>query len=411
MPFALFKARPLPPLATTKSFSRKLSVIEYYHASVGISGKTVEIPRENGIILEGDGQLDIAQWRQALDAAAKANPGARLRLSGDCWWARWDSDGPMPGLRVIEDCAWDGYSERGVEVLYATKLDLRSGPTTELVVIPRPGNRTTLVLRSHHAVMDGMGSVHFYHEMFRALRGEPLVGTNGTFADVELMLSTGVSRSTSRHVKTESVTGLPAGTEVGDVWRRVQLGKPIKNQMARVAEAIAEFMHQRSDLPALIGIPVDMRRHAPGLRSTANFANMLLVQIRKGEVAEHFRLRLKEMLEHKMETYYPRILGIFKLFPLAWLDKMMGRTSKNYLKRKAMETVALSNLGKFDPAPMIAPDFAPTSLLGIPIRGSACIGLVCIGDQVEMTVGLTRERASEGRMDALIGYLQKRLAE
>lgn len=411
MPFALFKPKPLPPLAPVRRFTRKLSVIEYYHASVGISGKTVEIPRENGIVLEGEGQLSMAEWRAALDAAAAANPGARLRLHGDCWWARWDSDGPMPGLRLIENCEWDAHSDRGVEVLYATKLDLREGPTVELVVIPRPGNRTTLVLRSHHAVMDGMGSVHFYQELFRALRGEPLVGTNGSFADVELMLSTGVSESTSRHIKTDSVTGAPSGPEVGDVWRRVQLGKPLKNQMARVAEAIAEFMQQKTDLPALIGIPVDMRRHAPGLLSTANFANMLLVPIKKGEGAEQFRLRLKEMLDRKMEAYYPRILGIFKIFPLAWLDKMMGRTPKNYLKRKPMETVALSNLGKFDPRPLLAPGFTPTSLLGIPIRGSACVGLVCIGEQVEMTVGLTKERAGEGRFDALIEFMKKRLAE
>ena len=33
--------------------------------------------------------------------------------------------------------------------------------------------------------------------------------------------------------------------------------------------------------------------------------------------------------------------------------------------------------------PLLAPGFTPTSLLGIPIRGSACVGLVLSGGNVD----------------------------
>lgn len=389
-------------------FRRRLSMPEYYHASVGCSGRTLEKQRENSIIVHGLGQLPEAEWRRALQAAAAANPGARLRLVGDSFWARWVDDAPLPQVRV--ETGWDGRSNKGAEVLYRTQMSLREGRSVELVVLPQPDGHTTLVLRTHHAVMDGLGTMHFYNEIFRALRGEPLLGSNASFSDVELMRSCKVKESTSKHLPTEAITGEVRGERIGDRWQVVSLGKPVKNQLAVLAAVLADYVHQHSDKPALIGVPVDLRRHAPGLRTTANFATMLLVPMHRGDAAEHFRQRLREMLDKRMEAYFPRIISIFKLLPLKLVDRLMGRTPSNFAKRKILESIVISNIGKFDPVPLSAPGFVAEAVWAVPIAGSAMVGLSCVGEEVQMSITVTEERAGDGRFEDLIAYVRQRFA-
>ncbi|MDO9454024.1 MAG: hypothetical protein Q7J29_14325 [Stagnimonas sp.] len=401
----------LPPLVPVQQISRPLSTPEYYHASVATSGRTLEVTRENGFCYEGDGQLPAEQWQRALDAVTLINPGTRLRLVGSGRKARWESDGLPPRLRVVENCAWDGRGTGGSEVLYEVPFPLDTGPTVELVVIHRPGNRSLLVLRNHHAVMDGMGCMHFMQELFRALRGEPLLGTNAAFSEVDLMRSVGAKKSTSKHVKTVSMTGLPQGDERGDEWRRISLGKPKKNQLARVADAVAEFARQHTGLQLSIGVPVDLRRHAPGLNSTANFTNMILVTLNPGEGGEVFRTRLKEMLDHKMETVYPGILDLFKWFSLARLDLMLSRKEGNYRTKKALETAVISNLGRHEAAPLSCEGFIMQHFFVIPIKGSIFFGMCCMNDQVELTLNLPRVLASNGRFDAFEAHLLQRMQD
>jgi hypothetical protein len=404
-------ASSLPPLAPALRIDRQVSVPEYYHASVAASGRTLETPRENAFCIEGRGVLPAAAWQSALDRVSAQNPGTRLRLRGDSCRARWDSNGPLPRVRMVDHCEWDGYSDRGANVIYETPLPLDTGPTVELVVIARPGGRTLLVARNHHAVMDGMGTLHFLHELFRALRGEPLQGTNAAFSDADLMRSVGAKHTTSKHARTRSLTGLPEGDAKGDEWRRFSLGKPRKNLLGLIAAAMAEFTHRHTDLPALIAIPVDLRRHAAGLLSTANFTNMLLVRLDKGEGADVFRQRLGEMIEQKMDAVYPRHFEILKWFSLARVDRIASRTDKNYRTKGALETAVISNLGRVDATLLSGAGYRAERLFVIPLKGTVFSTIVGNGDEVEMTLNVPRVLGSGGRFDAVVDFLRARFAD
>lgn len=400
----------LPPLAPVTAISRRLSTPEYYHASVGASRHTLDGPRCQGFFIRGENSLAPEQWRRALDQVAAANPAARLRLTGKLWWTRWKSDGPPPRLRIIDDCDWDTRSQRGAEFINATPLCLKRGPNIELVVARLRDGSSLLILRCHHAVTDGIGSMHLLQELFRALRGEPLLGSNASYSDVDLMLSVGARHSTSRHIKTTWLTGEPAGDAMGDEWRRISLGAPGKNLLARTAAAMAEFAHQRSELPALFAVPVNLRRHVPGLLSPGNFSNMLFVRLDRGEGTEQFTRRLKEMLAQRMETVYPRILDLFRMLPFSWFDRMLSRTPKNYRTKPALETAVISNLGRWDAAEFSCPGFRADHSWVLPLSGSAFSTLMCMGDRVEMTLNLPRVLSGDGRFDALEAHLRERLS-
>ncbi len=395
----------LPPLSPLTSISRPLSAPEYYHASVGTSRHTLEPPRQVIFVLRGEGSLSAQQWQSALDQVVAVNPGARLRMIGKRSRARWQSDGEPPRLRVLERCDWDTLSERGAEFIEATPLPLETGPTVELIVAPGNGGTSLVILRALHAVVDGSGMLHFLREMFRALRGEPLLGSNASFSDVDLMLSAGITHSTSRHIKTMWLTGAPEGDEMGDEFRRIHLGPPRKDLLAKVATAMAEFAHQYSELPALIAIPVDLRRHCPGLLSTTNFANMLLVRLEKGEGTQVFKHRLQEMLEQRKDMAYPRVLNAIKLLPLPWLDLLLSRTHRNYRKRKPVETAVISNVGRHESATLSCPGFKLHDMVLLPLRGSAFATLTGVDNRVDMTINLPRVLAGNGRFDALVAHL------
>jgi hypothetical protein len=414
MPSAQAENQPvsgLPPLAPLTRLSRPLSTPEYYHASIATSPNTLEKPRYQGFFIIGHGNLSAERWQWALDQAAAVHPGTRLRLIGKRRHARWDSDGAPPRLRIIEHCSWDMRSSQGLDELDATPLPLDTGPTIELVVASVRDGSTLLFLRSHHAVMDGIGSMVFLEDLFRALRGEPLVGSNAAYSDVELMLSTGVKKSTSRHIKTCWLTGTPAGDAIGDEWRRVSLGAPSKNLLPRVATLMAEFAHQSSELPALIAVPVNLRRHVPGLVATTNFSNMLFVPMYVGDGPAQFSERMKAMLAERMEAFYPPILDVFKRLPMNWIDRLLSRTPKNYRTKKALETAVISNLGRWDSAIISCEGFQAERMFLRPLAGSVFSTLVCVGDHVEFAINLPRVLASNGRSDAFVDYLLKRLPE
>jgi len=404
--------RPLPPFSQVSSISRLLSTSEYYHASVGSSFSTLEDPREATFVLRGEGRLNPQQWQGALERAAAVNPGARLRLVGKRRGARWQSDGQPPRLRVLERCDWDAQSNRGAEFIRETPLPLETGPTVELIVAPQSDGRSLVVLRTLHAVMDGGGCLHFLKEIFRALRGETLLGSNAAFSDVDLMRSIGATHSTSRRFKTTWLTGEPEGDEIGDEFRRICLGPPKKNLLARVAAAMAEFAQQRSDLPAVIALPVDLRRHEPSLLSTLNYANLIFVRVEKGEGAEDVRCKLQGMLEQRMDAVCPRFVDIFKILPMPWMDRLVSRTRRTYRKNKPLETALISNLGRSNSAELSAPGFRLQDMAVLALPGSSPFAtLVGLDDRVEMMLNMPKVLASNGRFDAFVAHLQRRLAE
>lgn len=402
---------PLPPFQQQTELARLVSTPEYYHASIGSSGKTLEAPRYVDFVVAGnvDDTLTAADWQRAIDRIVEVNRGLCLRWEGCLGFSRWRSDGPPPRLHIIEHCDWDMNSSVGCEFIRERALSLQTGPTVEFIVAKCGHGRVLLILHSHHAIMDGMGAFHALHELFRALRGEPLLGTNAGFSDVDLMRSAAVPPAPSMHLPTCWLTGEPAGDAQGDDWWRIRLGPMRKQPMAHLAVAMAEFAHQFSDLPVLIAMPVDLRRHAPGLISTANFSNMVLVRLDKGDGVEVFQQRLRDLLSARRDVAYSPVFNWLRWLPMRWFDQMLSRTEANYRTRKPRETALISNLGKIDLQALSAPGFSAEEMLVLPIPGSAFSILLSVNGQLEITLNLPRVLSGQGRVEACIAFLQQRM--
>ena len=400
----------LTSLAPLDGVDRPVSTIEYYHASIGTHARTLDPPRKIVAVLEGEHDIPLDRWQSALDAVAAVNPGLRLRLHGERRSARWISDAPAPRVVQLQPVQWNTRSSSGAEFLIERPLSLREAGSVELLLLPRAGDSTLVILHTHHAIMDGAGAMHMLQELFRALRREPLLGSNCAYSDIDLMRQQQVKRSDSKHVKTNWLTGDPSGRESGDDWRRIALGKPQRNQLALVAVALAGFLHRHSELPALIAVPVNLRRHQPGIISTGNYSAMLHVALQRGEGSDAFREKLAALLASRSDAFYPGILDLVRWLPMPWLDRMLSRTPENFHRKRAVETAVISNLGRIDSAQYSAPGFMLKDFFVLPLTGSAFSILTCVDDRVDLILNLPRVLSSNGRFDALEAHLRERFS-
>lgn len=400
----------LPPLQPQHSLSRPVSASEYYHASVGTSAKTLEQPRYVYFILRGSilAEPDAATLTQAIARVADVNPGIRLRWQGSLGFSRWSSDGALPRLRIVDGCPWDGRSSHGAEFLDEESLSLTDGPCAEFIWVRQADSRGMLVLRSLHAVMDGMGGMHLLAEFFRALRHEPLLGSNAVFSDADLMRAMQIPPLRHLSYDTCALTGVAQGDCIGDDWWRLSLGPVQSRLLSKVALALTEFAHQFSDLPVRIAIPADLRKHVPGLVASTNFSNMLFVQLAKGALPGDFDAQLHVHTRSRQEAAYPAIYDWLRWLPLTWFDYALGRRRSNFNTRKPVETVVISNMGKIDLTRFFCPQFEADDCLVAPMPGNAFVVLYSLNNRIEIVLGLPRILSGQGRRQALTDWLVAR---
>lgn len=397
----------LPPLAAQATVNRPVSGPEYFHAASGTSAATLERAREAVLVVEGrfTEAVDEARWQQAIAAVAAANPALRMRWRGWLGWSRWTSDGPLPRLRVVHDCDWDLDSSAGDAFVRAMPLDLRRGPVVEFIIAHKRDGRSFVIFRTSHAVVDGMGGIQSLEELFRALRGEALVGSNATFSDSDLIRALAVPRAPSPYQPTCSLLPMQHAL-VGDDWWRVTLGAARGQVMAQVAAGLAAHAHQHSDLPALIAVPVDLRRHVPRLRTVTNFASMLLVRMDPGDGAEQFQARLLALIAERRDVAFGNLFDLLRWFPLRLIDRLLGRTRKNFARKPPVETVVLTNLGRIRLSRYAAPGFEPLDVNPLPQPGNAFVALMVIEDTLRLTINLPRTQSGGKPPEALFARLR-----
>ncbi len=401
----------LPPLQPLHVIERCLSSFEYYHASVGRHPAAVLRPREVIAIVEGRLTGAVPDWQAALNVVVAQHPGCRLRLSGDRWQAHWTSDGLPPALRQLPDVDWDGRSSQGDEFIYATPLSLEEGPTCELIVAGR-GEHTKVIFRALHAVMDGLGVIHFLLDLFRALRGEPLQGCNAAYSDVDLMRHLPSQRPSYDRASPVTLDAADVSAPPGGRWCRITLPGPQHHLIPRIARLVARHARQQTGAslaPVRIALPVSLKRHVPELLSTANFTNMVYLEVAPEATNEQLHAQFQGLLKQNVDAHYPRIFSAIRALPLRWLDRLLSPNGRNYAQRKVLETAVLSVLGPFRKVAFSGGGFQAEALYGVPQKESTFIVAIGFQGRYELTIGMAHLYASAGRLEAFVTELEQQL--
>jgi hypothetical protein len=86
---------------------------------------------------------------------------------------------------------------------------------------------------------------------------------------------------------------------------------------------------------------------------------------------------------------------------------MTGRTPKNYLRRKLLETVLITNLGVIDLVPLTCSQFEPHNYYSLPVMGNSFISLSASSRHLNMVVGMPAVYASAGRLEHFLDLLRE----
>jgi hypothetical protein len=389
------------------TYRRRLSPVERVHAACGQSPRTLETTRIGTLVVEGEGAIDAQALRAAVARAAQANPGTRVSLRGHLGRARWEeSADALPRVRVVEGSTWDGQGSEGAEVLEAP-LELRRGPCLEVVLLA--GDPCRLVVRALHAVTDGRGLSLFGLDVARALRGEEPHGHASARTDVAVMrgVASGVPPPEAHGFL--SPAGPPAGDALGDVWRRVRIPGPPPRLLARVALAAARSAWRRNERPGEVRfhVPVDLRRHEPGLATTANMVGLATLDVPRDAGVEEVQRALRAQIDAGNHAALPRAAELVCWIPLRFIDYGLGRRRATYRDaNEAHSSGMLTNMGRASLAAFGAPGFRPSAWFFLPIPGSFFVTVTGDDDGAELVVGMPRLFGDGGRLEDVCATLR-----
>lgn len=298
-------------------------------------------------VLEGEGTLDVERVRESLQSVAEALPAVRGRRRGWLRGTRWTWTGPVPAVRTVH-----GLTE------------VVEDPVQAVEVVLLPPDR--MALRVEHALMDGRGSLVVLQALFAALRGEEILSEEPV-EDLALVAPLGVEAEVPP--PRDALPAVPLVGGQGRRWvrRRVE-GRP-SQVVARACLALARHARELAgeEGPVRIDLPVDLRRHRPGLRCTANLTGFARLELLPGQEPAALRRELDTALaEHGGARVIPtadRLRGV----PL-WLMAMVGRAEarKGLRTGRYSSSATVSSLGRVDLGALSCPGWQTRRAFVIP---------------------------------------------
>ncbi|MFE3289736.1 non-ribosomal peptide synthetase [Rhodococcus sp. NPDC059234] len=381
-------------------FTRPVSPTERLYLAM----QTLAPPFAIQLLVEGDGEITELDLAVAVAGAAQACPGARLVRRGD----DWVDSGIAPPVHVIADACLSG-ENLDDHPLLTRPLDPVAGPTCEVLLLT--GTPNTVVFRAFHGVMDGKGMHLWATEVFRLLRGERPLGARETIADHTLVERLGtrgtptvmIPRSRSPLGRTRSVCGEPEF-----LWRRRTVASTTPAAVARIAEVITEAVGRRTR----VMVPVDIRRHDRGLRSTANLSLPLFLDSVPGDGWSRIHARLLRGMVESRELAEMNNGGLQKM-PTAAARAILragmflgARTGNNLV------SAIVSHTGTTDLDELSCPGFTATRVSGLPVHTGMVPLTVTVmesGGSTELAVSCRNGAGVAHRLDRLLDRIEDAL--
>jgi hypothetical protein len=355
-------------------------------------------------IVEGDGELSASALRAAVACASQANPGSRLKLTGFGPWAKWVESDSLPTVTEVDGKNWDGCSSEGAPFSDIAHMEPQGGPSASYIIVH--GALPRLIQRTHHATMDGMGALQFLQDVFRALRGEAVIGASGTETDLDLARTLNGRSRRSKNVCLNPF-GSTSNRIFGSTWCRVQIAGAVPEKpLARTILAVASIARRTGFGDVLIDLPVNLRASFPDLRNTGNLTGSLRLS-----VPEHANIASIQEDIHAQIKANRHADAIISNAATRFLPLPMIRQLARLLAKRAVlcgefsPSATISNLGKLDMRDFSTDDFSARSTIVVPpaFDGVPLFLTLCGNDQgLDLCARAPNALGSNGRLKNLL---------
>jgi hypothetical protein len=365
----------------------------------------------NQFILEGTGVLDREKWQKAVETASEANPGSRLVLRGTWAFSRWVDSGITPRVREMDSNGWDGSGpERGPAFLNES-LPAREGPTCEVILLH--GDPHRIIFRTHHAVMDGRGTLHWIEDIIRALNGLPVNGSDSRITELEMCKSFQKKGRTPPAPEFIAPTGMPEPGKAGVTWQHIRIPGRYKNLMGQVAVLIARYTWKNGEGRVRFSIPVDLRPRKEGIRATGNLTNFIYLYPTPGTTPKDIRRDMAQQLEELKDGMLYWGDRLIPFMPMGMIRRSIDKQlSVRNTTGRYHTTAVISNMGYVPVEYMQGAGFFGNYGWAIPPCQELMplfFGMGAVENGTILMVSIPNSLASGGRMDAFIDYIREGL--
>ena len=379
-------------------YKRKMS----YNERLFVVADEICPPAINQFQFDGHGFFDKKKWQHAVQIASDVNPGSRLVLKGHLGQTRWVDSRITPEVTELDAAGWDGTGPDGAPFLLK-RLPPRSGPTCEIFLIH--GDPLRVCFRTHHAIMDGMGTLTWIEDIFRVLRDERPLGTVSTITDTELARS--VQKKYRKPFPKDSIapTGMPVQTGSGVRWKRITVPGRFKNLIGQIAVLSAREAWKHQDGPVRFTIPVDLRMHSSCLRSTGNLSIAIYIEITRDTTPESIALDIKKQLVEKRDCMIDRFDPLICHLPMKFLvNRGRSMISNNNRTGRYGTSGIISNMGKLPMNIYSGGGFTAKNVWGIPPSFENIpyfVGFSYTDEALQLSIGIPDTLAANDRMEQL----------
>ncbi|MEV0695656.1 non-ribosomal peptide synthetase [Streptomyces sp. NPDC050388] len=361
------------------------------------------------LFVKGTGLITRPQLADAVERAASACPGTRLTRDG----MTWRDSGVAPVVRELPAGGLDPSAD-APELHRPLMGD--GGPTCEVLVAGHDGG-THIVFRAFHGALDGKGLMFWAEEVFRALRGESLLGAPDAMSEALLLDrldAQGVTFSPGIEADLSWPSALGArpagGGDRGFFWRRRTVDGSHPGAVAKVALAVARA---RGVATGRFMVPVDLRRHAPELRSTGNLTHNPLFEVDADAGWEDAQERMLTLLAEGHDLA-ARADSVMTRVPLDVLRKQIAELDAYSAAQSKYAALAIiSNMGRIDVGALSTGTFRATEVFALPNSGPVGppeIDLMEFDGRTEITIGWHDEPGVAERAEALLDAIEEELS-
>jgi amino acid adenylation domain-containing protein len=365
---------------TTASYQRRVSPNEWLY----LVGERIAPPAAIHLCIEGDGRCDAEILRGALAAISLKCPGAALERQGNTW----RSSGRIPEVSEYDlevDGNLDSSAENGFAALVAHPALQQSMPRHEGEIIIFRAQKTIIVFRVPHAIMDAQGVILWARQVLAVARGESVESLTDAMSDVEAFRLLGGKEAPPIASDARSPFSQEMFSRREKVaTRRITLPGEHGALVAKIAKLIAEHSEHPD---STVMVPVDLRRHGIGEHSTANLSLPLFLRIRGEQSWQSVQWEILAALQRKDELNQYPVFGSPSV-PL-WVGELGVRLVDWIcrLRQRYFASAIVSHLGAIDLQKMGIGDFCPRTAFSLPVYSPliplAVTALEC-GSRTEM---------------------------
>ena len=383
-----------------KPYTRKAT----YNEHLFLAADAYRPPVANQFFIEGTGVLDHNKWQAAVEKASAANPGTRLRLKGHLGWSKWIDSGITPPVIEVDGSNWSGTGPDGAPFLMK-QLNPRDSHTCEVLLIHGPTQR--IAFRTHHAVTDGRGTFTWIEDIFRVLNSLEPLGSTSTLSDLELVRSIRKEYRTPFPFDNLAPAGKAEGDEGGVTWKRVEVQGRFKNFLGQIAVLAAKEARKHGSGPVRFSVPVDLRRHMKGARSTCNLSMAIYIEVKPDSTPQDISDNISRQLELNNDCLIDRLDPLFRYVPQSLItSQLTKRVRKIHQKGLYTSSGVITNLGSVQASAFSGGGFKGETAWAIP-PGLDASPFVCgmissRENQTMIILTMPRVLATNNRMDIIL---------